>query len=212
MRRRFYSFGSSLLFLPLSLLPLSLSVRGATIEKCVEFLTDSVSHLWGGFSLKSGPRSHGNELSRRATKQQITTFFLTCYQTFVHPLILARLLCHRLATPCSQNPFDWSASPEKNSFSHADSIPAHQLATLKVIGRWLEEVPDDFLTHPQLSVSLGGRGVVSMATQISALSGIRAFSSLPQSEMSGVIQRLKLARGPYSTHCHRFAGHNFRTS
>ena len=121
-----------------------------------------MSHLWGGFSLKSGPRSHGNDLGHRATKHQITTFFLTCYQTFVHPLILVRLLRHRLATPCSQNPFDWSVATEKHSvpsFAHVDCMPAHQVATLKVIGRWLEDYPDDFLNHAQLSVSNAVRNV-----------------------------------------------------
>ena len=147
----------------LSLPPLTLSLsgrhggRGATIEKCLEFLTESVSHLWGGFSLRSGPRSHGNELGKRATRQQITTFFLTCYQSFVHPLVLSRLLLHRLATPCSQNPFDWSMNLDKRgstpSYAHLDSLPSHQAATLKVIGRWLEDHPDDFLDHPQLLVS-----------------------------------------------------------
>ena len=141
---------------PLSLLPPLPYSRGATIEKCVEFLTESVSHLWGGFSLKSGPHSPGNELAKRATKQQIATFFLTCYQSFMHPLILIRLLLHRLAMPCSQNPFDWSVNPDKGSvpsFAHTDSIPAHQSATLKVIGRWLEDFSDDFVQHLELNVS-----------------------------------------------------------
>ena len=135
---------------------LFLHYRGATIEKCVEFLTESISHLWGGFSLKSGPRNHGNDLGHRATKQQITTFFLTCYQTYMHPVILTRLLLHRLATPCSQNPFDWSLNPDKRSLScsHADSMPAHQATTLKVVVRWLEDHPDDFISHPLLSVSV----------------------------------------------------------
>ena len=131
--------------------------RGATVEKCVEFLTESISHLWGGFSLKSGPRSPGNELMKRATKQQIMTFFLTSYQSFMHPLIFIRLLLHRLATPCSQNPFDWSVNSDKcsvPSFPHVDTMPPHQTATLNVIGRWLEDHPDDFITYPQLNVRL----------------------------------------------------------
>lgn len=137
--------------------PLPISYRGATFEKCVEFLTESISHLWGGFSLKIGPQTTSNDpLSKKATKQQIVQFFLTCYQSFMHPLILIRLLLHRLATPCSQNPFDWSVTPDKHtitSCSHTDSIPAHQMATLRVIGRWLEDHPDDFIQYPQLNVS-----------------------------------------------------------
>ena len=176
--------------------------RGATIEKCLEFLTESISHLWGGFSLKSGPRNPGNESITRATKHQITTFFLTCYQSFMHPLIFIRLLLHRLATPCLQNPFDWSLIPEKRgsvpSYSHVDSIPPHQSATLKVIGRWLEDHPDDFLNHPQLIVSLTSSSLYSHSPPSLPLS---------QDDISRVVHRLKLARGPYITHSHRLVGH-----
>ena len=145
-------------FSPLLIHSLSIC-RGATVEKCVEFLTDSTSHLWGGFSLIIGPQAPSNELRKKATKQQIINFFLTCYQSFMHPLILMRLLLHRLATPCSQNPFDWSVKPDKHSMpalSHTDSLPTHLTATLKVIGHWLEHYPDDFLQHQPLQVHVHG--------------------------------------------------------
>ena len=157
---------------------LSLPLRGATIEKCVEFLTGNTSQMWGGFDLATGPQSPtGERLSPKATKEQIVDFFLTTYQSFIHPVILIRLLLHRLNSHDWINPFDWSIEPNRSTIPpipHSTSIPPTQINVLNLIGRWLESFPDDFLEHPQL-----------------------------QQDVSNVIQRLKLARGPYVPQAHK---------
>lgn len=152
--------------------------RGATIEKCVEILTGDLSALWGGFNLSMGVQSPSEDtIAPMATKDQILDFFLTTYQSFVKPLVLMRLLLHRLATTGSKNPFDWSVEAEKSvvaTTTHSTSIPPTQANVLKLIGQWMESYPNDFIEHPAL-----------------------------QGEVLKVIQRLKLARGPYLPHAHR---------
>ncbi len=125
-----------------------------------------------------GPQpSSGQTLVPRATKEQIVDFFLTTYQSFVHPTILMRLLLHRLSSRVPGTPFDWSILPDKSTVSpasHAFSIPTTETNVLHLIARWLEGFPADFLEHPQL-----------------------------QEGVTKVIQRMKLAWGPYIPHTHR---------
>ena len=121
--------------------------------------------------------SNGDQLAPKATKDQILDFFLTTYQSFVKPIVLMRLLLHRLATTGSQNPFDWSLDAEKAvvmTTTHLTSIPPTQTNVLKLIGQWIESYPDDFVEHPGL-----------------------------QQEVIKIVQRLKLVRGPYLPHAHR---------
>ncbi len=103
----------------------------------MEFISGDVTQLWGGVALTS-----------KATKEQIINFFLTIYQSFLRPIILIRLLLHRLSTPNNDgNPFNWS-----NESSHVTSytiLPTH-MAVLTLIGRWLESFPDDFICFPEL--------------------------------------------------------------
>ena len=150
--------------------------RGATIEKCVEMLTDRLSLLWGGFSLAMGPTTE--KITPKASKEQIVNFFLTMCKSFVHPLVFIRLLQHRLAQPDPDSVFDWSAQPKASSPSikatAASTIPSAQLSVFKVIGRWMEAYPEDFVKYPLL-----------------------------QSEVDHVISRLKSVRGAYLPHTHR---------
>ena len=152
--------------------------RGATIERCVEFLTGDITHLWGGFTLVMGPQSPaGDLLTPKATKEQILDFFLSTYQSFVHPIVFMRLLLHRLASKDHGNLFDWSVQPDKSTITptpHSATIPPVHMSVLNVIGRWLEMFPDDFLDHPRL-----------------------------QENTLRLLRRLKLARGPYIPHTHR---------
>ena len=169
--------------------------RGATIEKCVELLTSDPSKLWGGFSLVMGPHPHvtptnsasnGHSTPRgskgdlsdpslHASKDQVIQFFLTMYKSFVHPLILARLLLHRLSSDDQLNLFDWSNDISALSpTAHMVSIPPIQLSVLNLIGRWLELYSEDFCS----------------------------FSSL-RGEIDRVVSRLKLVRGSYIPHTHR---------
>lgn len=156
--------------------------RGATIEKCVEFITGDVLQLWGGFHLSGGsapspPQDH--PLSPKATKEQIINFFLTTYQSFVRPIVLMRLLLHRLASPRHpQNPFNWSLPMEVSTLPHSPhhigyTVPSTQMSTLALIGHWLESFPDDFLEFSELQV-----------------------------EVNKVVKRLRLMRGPFIPHTH----------
>ena len=63
--------------------------RGLTMEASIELLTSSTRELWGGITLRD--TESGLHLSREKT----TDFFLTTYRSFLHPLILMRLLLHR---------------------------------------------------------------------------------------------------------------------
>ena len=144
----------------------------------MDLLTSDPAKLWGGFSLVGGPHSSKKDASGpslQASKDQVFQFFLTMYKSFVHPLILMRLLLHRL---CSQDPlnlFDWSGKPMSvPSASQPVSIPPTQASVLNLIGRWLELHGDDFTEYPFL-----------------------------RQELEKVILRLKLVRGPYIPHTHR---------
>ena len=155
------------------------SLRGATIEKCAEMLTGKLSLLWGGFTLPIGPLSPSMEkVPPKATKEQIINFFLTMCKSFVHPLIFLRLLRHRLAHPDPENLFDWSTEMKSGSPSPKTTptsfIPSEQLNVFKVIGRWLEAYPEDFVKYPLL-----------------------------QSEVEEIITRLHPVRGAYLPHTHR---------
>ena len=150
--------------------------RGATIEKCVEYLTGDVQYLWGGFTLTMRHQSpSGQTLNPKATKEQIFDFFLTTYQSFLRPTIFMRLLLHRLTSQDPGNPFDWSVQPDNISPApHSSGVPPTQMNVLNIITRWMELFPNDFLEHPQL-----------------------------QDEVLSIIQRLKFARGGYIPYIHR---------
>lgn len=116
-----------------------------------------------------------------ASKDQILQFFLTTFKSFVHPLVLTRLLLHRLSSPPgkgedSSDLFDWSRQDPAplSPTIHLVSVPGVQLSVLNVIGRWLELYPDDFLTYPHV-----------------------------RQEVDKVVSRLKLVRGSYIPHTHR---------
>ena len=88
-----------------------------------------------------------------------------------------RLLLHRLNSHECVNPFDWSVEPDRSTVPpvpHSASIPPIQANVLNVIGRWLEIFPDNFLEHLQL-----------------------------QQDVANVMQRLRLARGPYVPQAHK---------
>ena len=68
------------------LIPLN---RGLTVEACIELLTSNTKELWGGIALRD--TASGLHLSREKT----IDFFLMTYRSFLHPLLLMRLLLHR---------------------------------------------------------------------------------------------------------------------
>lgn len=152
--------------------------RGATLEKCVEVLTDDPSQLWGGFNLALGAQSPpAGSLSPKATKEQILDFFLTTYQSFMHPVILMRLLLHRISSQDPESPFNWSLLPDRSTIPStppSTPLPTIEANVLNLIGRWLEHFPSDFQEHPQLRQSV-----------------------------VNIVQRLRLAKGPYTHHTHR---------
>ena len=145
-------------------------LRGATIENCVEMLTGKLSLLWGGFSLTIGPLPPSTEkITPKATKEQIINFFLTMYKSFVHPLVFVRLLRHRLAHPDPENLFDWSVEDKGLSSSPnakttpTSFIPPEQLNVFKLIGRWMEAYPEDYVKYPLLQTEIDQvRGYVCM--------------------------------------------------
>ena len=162
-----------------SLLTCPHACRGATIEKCVEMLTDKLLMLWGGFSLAMGPLSSAaDKINTKASKEQIISFFLTMYKTFVHPLIFVRLLRHRLSMPDPETLFDWSTKVKTNSPTIKPtvitSIPPEQLNVFKLISWWMESFPEDFVKYADL-----------------------------QLEVEQVILRLRSVRGAYLPHTHR---------
>lgn len=144
----------------------------------MELLTGDPTKLWGGFSLVVGTNSsHKNPPGPilHASKDQVLQFFLTTFKSFVHPLVLIRLLLHRLSCEDSLNLFDWSKNVGSTSSSiHLISVPATQISVLNLIGRWLELYPDDFAEYPCL-----------------------------KEELEKIVSRLKLVRGPYIPHTHR---------
>ena len=142
-------------------------------------LTAKLSLLWGGFSLTVGPLSPTSEkITPKASKEQIINFFLTMYKSFVHPLVFMRLLRHRLAHPDPESLFDWSVEVKTSSpnakTTPTSFIPPEQLNVFKLIGRWMEAHPEDFVKYPLL-----------------------------QSEVEQVISRLRSVRGTYLPHTHR---------
>ena len=149
----------------------------------MEFITGDLSQLWGGFHLSIGHAPSPTDdrpLTPKATKEQIINFFFTMYQSFVRPIILMRLLLHRLAAPRHpQNPFNWCLPTETSTLPHSPqhigyTVPPTQMAVLTLIGRWLDSFPDDFQDYYEL-----------------------------QTEVKKVIKRLRLTRGPFIPHTHR---------
>ena len=116
----------------------------------------------------------------RPSRDQIFTFFVYMFQSFLNPIILMRLLKHRLAESDPHetgNPFDWSVEPDKTSIrplSGIAAVPPVRFATLKLITHWMEIFPEDFLRHGEL-----GETVVA------------------------IVQRMNLVRGPYLPQMHR---------
>ena len=154
-------------------------LRGATIEKCIELLISDPSQLWGGFSLMVGPHAqdHPPFSVLHASKDQVLQFFLTMYKSFAHPLILIRLLLHRLSLKDTLNLFDWSkdsSSFSNSSTTHLASIPSMQINILNLIGRWLETFPDDFVECMEL-----------------------------KKEVERLLGHLKMAAGPYLPHSNK---------
>jgi hypothetical protein len=92
------------------------------------------------------------------------------YKSFVHPLIFVRLLRHRLAHPDPENLFDWSIEEKSNSSSPnakttpTSFIPPEQLNVFKLIGRWMESHPEDFIKYPLLQVEVEQVSSVAMET------------------------------------------------
>lgn len=160
----FLHFDNLLILLPFP------PLRGATIEKCAEMLTGNVSLLWGGFSLTIGPLSPSSDkITPKATKEQIINFFLTMYKSFIHPLVFVRLLRHRLAHPDPECLFDWSIEDKSSSSSSPNAkttptsfIPPEQLNVFKLIGRWMEAHPEDFIKYPLLQVEVEQVSTVAM--------------------------------------------------
>ena len=141
----------------------------------MELLTNDLSKLWGGFSLVVGPHPSKEGPAPHASKDQVLQFFLTTYKSFVHPLILMRLLLHRLSSGDSLNLFNWSKKVTSiSSSSQPVSVPPTQSNVLNLIGRWLELYSEDF-----------------------------AEFHLLKAELEKVVSRLKLVRGPYIPHTHR---------
>ena len=72
----------------------------------MEIITKDPSLLWGGVNLPvPSPRGKAPIGSKKAnspgghslaTEEQIVVFVLTTYKSYVHPLILMRILLHRL--------------------------------------------------------------------------------------------------------------------
>lgn len=82
--------------------------RGTSLESLILMLTKDIHLLWGGSTLpppspgdkkggvKNGANGQGRDAIRHIpSEQQILNFILTMYPTFVHPVILMRLLLHR---------------------------------------------------------------------------------------------------------------------
>ena len=62
--------------------------RGITIEKAVDLLTgDDSRSLWGGIALP--------DTTHHPSRDKIAEFFLSTYHSFMHPVLLMRLLLHR---------------------------------------------------------------------------------------------------------------------
>ena len=88
-------------------------VKGGTLEALVEVLTNLPRCLWGGIQLMSpGPKWNSNvniSLSKlrskvmkvEPTEEKIFEFFLTTCRSFCEPIILFRLLVHRLVSLAS---------------------------------------------------------------------------------------------------------------
>ena len=75
--------------------------RGASIEQLVQILTNNYLLLWGGVELGNKEKwmvAMGISSEEQLLEEVIIDFFLTTYRSFVEPIILLRLLLHRLVT------------------------------------------------------------------------------------------------------------------
>ena len=75
--------------------------RGASIEQLVQILTSNYLLLWGGVELANKEKwmiAMGISSEEQLLEQIVMNFFLTTYRSFMEPIILLRLLFHRLVT------------------------------------------------------------------------------------------------------------------
>ena len=75
--------------------------RGASIEQLVQILTSNYLLLWGGVELGNKAKwmvAMGISSEEQLLEEIIIDFFLTTYRSFMEPIILLRLLLHRLVT------------------------------------------------------------------------------------------------------------------
>lgn len=75
--------------------------RGASIEQLVHIITNNYLLLWGGAELGNKDKwivAMGICSEEQLLEEIIIDFFLTTYRSFMEPIILLRLLLHRLVT------------------------------------------------------------------------------------------------------------------
>jgi len=142
-------------------------VRGCSLESLVLMLTKDVHLLWGGSTLpppspgdkKCGLRNgvNGKESIRHTpSEQQILSFILTMYPTFVHPVILMRLLLHRFHDPIYYKVFEeYEENGQVTSLGSFSPLPTVHARLMRVWVTWLENHPGDFRGCPSILEELG---------------------------------------------------------
>ncbi|XP_065910773.1 uncharacterized protein [Dysidea avara] len=106
-------------------------VRGASVERLVELLTNNYRLLWEGVELSN--KDKWKEVLGAISEQElllltVVDFCLTTYHSFMEPIIFLRLLLHRIRT-----------------FSRGRAtVSSVESSSMMVLAKWLETFPDDF--------------------------------------------------------------------
>ncbi|XP_032222674.2 uncharacterized protein LOC5521422 isoform X1 [Nematostella vectensis] len=141
----------------------ALFVRGATVEKIVEIVTKNPSILWGGTRLSSSPKGYraserkvngnGSPFGKQlVTEDQIMDFILTMQKSFVHGVILMRLLIHRFRNPFFKKYFD--GDPSTGQIQQNDPLPVVHIQLMRLWKMWLERYPEAFVENPLIANEL----------------------------------------------------------
>ena len=139
-------------------------IKGTTIENIIYVLTDDFHLLWGGARLnppspvdKKSTNHPSNTKARSKTPPnefQVINFIFSTYQTFVHPIIIMRLLLHRFRKPDDYKVFENLTKNIEVRIEHYAPLPVLHARLMRVWITWLEISPQDFVHHPTILTEL----------------------------------------------------------
>ncbi|XP_047134690.1 uncharacterized protein LOC100197014 isoform X1 [Hydra vulgaris] len=121
-----------------------LYLRGTSVENLVLSLTTNIEMLWGGISC---PTRNKTRIQSIPNENQIINFVIKMYQTFVHPVILMRLLLHRFREPKAYAAFI-SYNNTSTTIEYYAPLPTIHARLVRFWIAWLEVGLEDFKTYP----------------------------------------------------------------